>query len=113
MTRIKMCGLRSEADIDYANRVRPEFVGFVFVPGSKRYITYRAAAALHSSLNEFLKVNRIRILSCARRSLQDHGGLELSCCLGDRLNDLHVVDIECTYCIAAAISFLKHFSCCY
>ncbi len=52
MTRIKMCGLRSEADIDYANRVRPEFVGFVFVPGSKRYITYRAAAALHSSLNE-------------------------------------------------------------
>ena len=68
---------------------------------------------LHSSLNEFLKVNRIRILSCARRSLQDHGGLELSCCLGDRLNDLHVVDIECTYCIAAAISFLKHFSCCY
>ena len=52
MTRIKMCGLKSEADIDYVNRIRPEFIGFVFVPGSKRFITHRAAAALHSHLNE-------------------------------------------------------------
>jgi len=52
MTRIKMCGLKSEADIDYANRIRPEFIGFVFVPGSKRFVTHREAASLHSNLNE-------------------------------------------------------------
>ena len=52
MTRIKMCGLTREADIDYVNRIRPEFVGFVFAPASKRFITHRAAAALRQELNE-------------------------------------------------------------
>lgn len=52
MTRIKMCGLTRETDIDYVNRIRPEFVGFVFAPASKRFITHRAAAALRQELNE-------------------------------------------------------------
>ena len=52
MTRIKMCGLTSESDIDYVNRIRPEFVGFVFAPASKRFITHRNAALLRQELNE-------------------------------------------------------------
>lgn len=52
MTRIKMCGLTSESDIDFVNRIRPEFVGFVFAPASKRFITHRNAALLRQELNE-------------------------------------------------------------
>lgn len=52
MTRIKMCGLTRETDIDYVNRIRPEFVGFVFAPASRRFVTHRTAAALRQELNE-------------------------------------------------------------
>ena len=52
MTRIKVCGLTNESDIDFVNRIRPEFVGFVFAPASKRFITHRNAALLRQELNE-------------------------------------------------------------
>ena len=47
-----MCGLTNESDIDFVNRIRPEFVGFVFAPASKRFITHRNAALLRQELNE-------------------------------------------------------------
>lgn len=51
MTKIKMCGLRSERDIEYANKIRPEFVGFVFVQKSKRAVSTKEAALLHQKLS--------------------------------------------------------------
>ena len=53
------------------------------------------------------------VLTCACGYLQDDRGLFLCCCLGDRLNDLHVVDVESTDCVAAAVSLLEHFCSCY
>ena len=50
MTKIKMCGIRSESDVEYANKVNPEFVGFVFVKESKRAVTAKTAAMLHQKL---------------------------------------------------------------
>ena len=50
MTRIKMCGLRRPEDIRAANEVRPEYVGFVFFPGSKRYVTPETARELKAGL---------------------------------------------------------------
>ena len=47
---IKMCGLRREADIDAVNRLRPEYIGFVFFPGSKRVVTPETAKALRAKL---------------------------------------------------------------
>lgn len=38
MTRIKICGLRREADVDMVNSLRPDYAGFVFAP-SRRQIT--------------------------------------------------------------------------
>ena len=46
MTRIKLCGLTREADIWAANRLAPDYVGFVFAPGSRRYVDPARAAAL-------------------------------------------------------------------
>ncbi|HBB71694.1 MAG TPA: N-(5'-phosphoribosyl)anthranilate isomerase [Ruminococcus sp.] len=51
MTKIKICGLSRECDIDYANRILPEFIGFVFYKGSKRYVTPENAAELKSRLD--------------------------------------------------------------
>ena len=39
MTFIKLCGLSREVDIFAANSLMPEYVGFVFWPKSRRYVS--------------------------------------------------------------------------
>ena len=39
MTKIKLCGLSHLEDIETANELCPEYVGFVFAKGSRRYVT--------------------------------------------------------------------------
>lgn len=51
MTKIKMCGLRREEDIDYANRLLPEYIGYVFAGKSRRYITPEKALKLTEMLD--------------------------------------------------------------
>ena len=51
MTRIKMCGLRRAEDIAAANEIRPEYIGFVFFPGSRRYIPPETAAVLRERVD--------------------------------------------------------------
>ena len=36
--KVKMCGLYRPEDIDYANEVQPDYVGFVFYPKSHRVV---------------------------------------------------------------------------
>ena len=55
MTKIKFCGLTGDCDIDAANELRPEYVGFVFAPKSKRYVTPERAAELKSQLEAGIK----------------------------------------------------------
>ena len=50
MTKIKLCGLSRPADIEAANMLRPDFVGFVFAPGSRRRVAPAQAAALKALL---------------------------------------------------------------
>ena len=52
MTKIKLCGLSRVEDIEVANILLPEFVGFVFYPKSKRYISPNDAAALKNILDK-------------------------------------------------------------
>lgn len=51
MTKIKMCGLSRTQDIKFANEIMPEFVGFVFAPGSRRCISEETAAELKWELD--------------------------------------------------------------
>ncbi|MBQ6505231.1 MAG: phosphoribosylanthranilate isomerase [Flexilinea sp.] len=51
MTKIKLCGMKRAVDIQAANRLRPDFVGFVFAPKSKRFITPEQAAGLKAILD--------------------------------------------------------------
>ncbi len=50
MTKIKLCGLRREADIDYVNQLLPDYIGFVFASFSKRYISAEEALKLRNKL---------------------------------------------------------------
>ena len=50
MTKIKLCGLSRPCDIETANRLRPEYIGFVFAPNSRRYVTPEQAAELKALL---------------------------------------------------------------
>lgn len=51
MTKIKLCGLRRECDIEYANELLPEYIGFVFTPKSKRYVEPELALELRKKLD--------------------------------------------------------------
>lgn len=55
MTVVKFCGMRRAEDIDAVNRLKPEYVGFVFVPSRKRYISPDEAAALREKLSPEIK----------------------------------------------------------
>ncbi|WP_295080583.1 phosphoribosylanthranilate isomerase [Ruminococcus sp.] len=52
MTKIKMCGLRRMEDIDCANRLLPDYIGYVFAEKSRRYIAPEKAAGLTKLLDK-------------------------------------------------------------
>lgn len=51
MTKIKICGLKSEDDISYVNELKPEYIGFVFLQGRQRYVSPKKAASLRALLD--------------------------------------------------------------
>lgn len=55
MTKIKLCGLSRSCDIEWANELKPDFVGFVFAKKSKRYVSPELAAELRAQLDEGIK----------------------------------------------------------
>lgn len=55
MTKIKLCGLSRPCDIQVANELKPEYIGFVFAPKSKRYVTPEKAKALKQMLDPGIK----------------------------------------------------------
>lgn len=48
--KIKICGLWRREDIEYANALKPDYIGFVFAP-SRRQITPKQAAGLKAALS--------------------------------------------------------------
>ena len=50
MIRIKMCGMRRPEDIDAVNGILPEYIGFVFFPGSRRCVSHETARMLKKRL---------------------------------------------------------------
>ena len=50
--KVKMCGMRRKEDIAYANEVKPDAVGYIFFPKSKRYVTGQQAKELNTNLDQ-------------------------------------------------------------
>lgn len=55
MTKIKLCGLLRPWDIEAANKLKPEFIGFVFAPKSRRYVSPKVAKNLKRLLSPDIK----------------------------------------------------------
>lgn len=75
-TRIKICGLRTEADVAAANLLLPDYVGFVFAPRSKRFVTFGQAEGLARMLDErimpvgvFVDASLTEVASAVRRGI--------------------------------------------
>ncbi|MCH5317325.1 MAG: phosphoribosylanthranilate isomerase [Eubacterium sp.] len=52
MSKIKICGLRREQDIDYVNELKPDFIGFILTTGFRRSITRETAKVLKNRLSK-------------------------------------------------------------
>ncbi|MGH2116802.1 phosphoribosylanthranilate isomerase [Aerococcus sp. L_32] len=50
MVKVKICGLRRPEDIEAANVAKPDYVGFIFVEGTKRYVKPDLAASFRRDL---------------------------------------------------------------
>ncbi len=50
MTKIKFCGLSRPCDIEAANELKPEYIGFVFASKSRRYVSFKEAQKLKRQL---------------------------------------------------------------
>lgn len=55
MTKIKICGLSREEDIEYVNEYKPDYAGFVFYAKSHRYVTVARALELKRMLDASIK----------------------------------------------------------
>lgn len=55
MTKIKLCGLSRPCDIEMVNELMPEYIGFVFAPKSKRYVSPEKANELKKLLSPGIK----------------------------------------------------------
>lgn len=49
--KIKICGLRRREDVDYANQVMPDYVGFILAEGFRRQISREQARSLKQRLS--------------------------------------------------------------
>jgi len=54
MSLVKICGLRRKCDIEYVNKYKPDFIGFVFAK-SKRQVTLQLAKGLKAMLDSNIK----------------------------------------------------------
>lgn len=55
MTQIKLCGLSRIQDIEAANALAPDYIGFVFANKSARYVSPETAGALRAKLAPGIK----------------------------------------------------------
>ena len=53
--KIKICGLRRKEDIEAVNEIKPDLIGFVFVKGRKRFVSFEEARILKADLSEDIK----------------------------------------------------------
>lgn len=55
MTKIKFCGISRKEDMEAANGLNPDFIGFVFAKNSRRSVSARQAAELKAALAPGIK----------------------------------------------------------
>ena len=80
MTRIKLCGLTRPCDIETANALLPEYIGFVFAEKSRRRVTDQEAKALRAGLDPAVQAVGVFVREQPERvaALLDEGVIDLA-----------------------------------
>lgn len=55
MVKVKICGIKTLQDVEFVNRQKPDFTGFVFYSLSKRYVSLITARSLKAKMNKKIK----------------------------------------------------------
>jgi len=98
MAKIKLCGLTRMCDIDVANECRPDYIGFVFAPKSRRYLSPQKAAELKKRLSSDILAVGVFVdetVSVAAKLLQK-GIIDLAQLHGSESEDYIKTLQECT-----------------
>lgn len=77
MSKVKICGLMRKEDIEYVNKYRPEYVGFVFAQ-SKRMVSVDLVKALTGSMNDKIKRVGIFVNEDIKKLLKVYNDCELN-----------------------------------
>ena len=107
--KVKICGIRRAEDIEIVNKYLPDFIGFIFVPASKRYVEPSVVAELKKNLDPRIKtvgvfvnesIEKIREIKkvCSLDVIQLHGEEIPQFCeeLGGRIwKAIRVKDEDC------------------
>ncbi|MDQ2086795.1 phosphoribosylanthranilate isomerase [Herbivorax sp. ANBcel31] len=78
MTKVKICGLRREEDVEYVNRYLPEYIGFIFAK-SRRRISIEFAGKLKKSLLPDIKTVGVFVNEDLLKVSETAYDLELDC----------------------------------
>ena len=107
--KVKICGIRRAEDIEIVNKYLPDFIGFIFVPASKRYVEPSVVAELKKNLDPRIKtvgvfvnesIEKIKEIKkvCSLDVIQLHGEETPQFCeeLGGRIwKAIRVKDEDC------------------
>lgn len=100
MTKIKICGIRREKDIEYINELKPDYIGFILSQGFRRSIDRSTARRLREMLSPEIKAVGVFVNESAQlvRSFVDDGIIDIVQLHGnetpqycDELRDLTVI----------------------
>ena len=70
-TKIKFCGLSRNCDIETANALSPDYVGFVFAKNSRRCVSFAQAKELKAPLIKAFGLRSIHDLPAVERCPAD------------------------------------------
>ena len=89
-THIKLCGMMRPADIETANALVPDMIGFVFAKKSRRAVTPEQAAALKAALNGKIRAVGVFVDAAPERiaDLFDAGVIDAAQLHGSETDDV-------------------------
>ena len=91
MTKIKLCGLSRPCDIEAANALLPDYIGFVFAKKSRRYVVPEKAKALLPTVR-----SRAHIITLSRTYVPDEQSEEIAEAITDGIVKLYEYDLLVT-----------------
>ena len=103
MSKIKICGLRREQDVDYVNALKPDFIGFILTAGFRRSISAETAKRLKTRLSKDITAVGVFVNESAEtvNAFVADGIIDIVQLHGDESADL------CKQINAPVIKFLK------